>query len=239
MFERTYSLYRRLLGKEPHAADGGTAVQDERRLWVRYEADLQTNVQLAHADRAERVAAQVRDVSIGGARLVVNRRFHLGQMLSLELPGDGETQTVLACVVRVIKLAEERWSLGCTFARELSPTDLERFGARLKPPPEQDQRSWVRHPCTLTANYQCVGEEPAAPATAQVLNISASGVGLLLKEALETGSLINLNLHNSQGALVRTILACVVHRTLRANGEVVAGCNFIRALRDAELRALL
>jgi hypothetical protein len=243
MFERTLSLCRRLLGNRRQVDDAGaTAVHDDRRLWVRYEADVQTSVHLAQANGSERIAARVRDVSVGGARLVVDRPLQLGQILSLELPGEREVQKVLAYVVRVIKLAEARWSLGCTFSRELSPADLERFAARparLRQRDQRDQRASERHPCTLSASYQRIGEGESPVGTARVLNISASGIGLVLTEAVEAGSLLNLNLHNSQGALVHTILGCVVHSTVRASGEVVIGCNFIRELGETELRALL
>jgi hypothetical protein len=38
---------------------------------------------------------------------------------------------------------------------------------------------------------------------------------------------------------VRSILACIVHTTVRAGGELAAGCNFIRELGEEELNALL
>jgi hypothetical protein len=183
--------------------------------------------------------AQICDVSVGGTRLVVDRPIQPGKMLRLELPGDSEPKVVLACVVRVVPLVNGRWSLGCAFSRELSGADLARFGARPARSPEEDQRSYVRHECTLTASYHRIGEDNALPGTAKVLNVSSSGIGLLLNEALEAGSLINLHLHNSQGALVRTILACVVHSTVRVSGDLVVGCNFIRELGVSELKELL
>lgn len=241
MFQRTFSLCRRLIGKN-HTSDlGATAVaHDDRRLWVRYDAALQTQVHVARSGQIERFAAQVTDVSIGGANLVADRAFQAGQILSLELPGaDGAMQLVLACVVRCTALGDGHWSLGCAFSRELTSSDLERYGADKPAMAPEDQRSWVRHKCNLKAAYERVGEDDDRTYDAQVLNVSASGVGLILQDCVDPGALINLRLYNSAGALVRTILACVVHSTQRANGDLVVGCNFIRELGEDELTALL
>jgi hypothetical protein len=146
---------------------------------------------------------------------------------------------VLACVVRATPLGAGQWSLGCAFARELTPADIERFGAEQAQPSAEDQRSWARHPCTLQASYDRVGDADDRAYTAQVLNVSVSGIGLLLHDPAEPGSLLNLRLHRPQGELVRTILACVVHSTQRANGELAVGCNFIRELGEDEVQALL
>src|SRR5438270_7474402 len=96
MFQRTLSLCRRIIGKNQNSDAGATAVaHDDRRLWVRYDTELQTQVQVTGTERTERFAAQVNDVSIGGANLVADRPFKAGQMLSLELPGpDGRVQLV-------------------------------------------------------------------------------------------------------------------------------------------------
>jgi head-tail adaptor len=241
MFERTFSFWQRLIGKtHPDAEGGGTAVQEDRRLWVRYEANLEARVQLSQQSRAERVGARVRNISVGGASLVTDRPFQAGQILSLELPSTGdEQQVVLACVVRVAPLVDAAWSLGCVFARELSAQDLEKVGAQKAKPADDDQRTWVRYDCTSTATYQRIGEENGHTHTAKVLNISASGVGLILQEPAEPGCLISLNLQGKQGAPVRSILACVVHTTVRAGGEMAVGCNFIRELGEDELNALL
>lgn len=242
MFERTFSFWRRLIGPSTLATDsGGTAVQEDRRLWVRCQADVKARVQLTQYDTAERVSAQVRDISIGGANLLTDRAFQAGQILSLELPTvvADELQIVLACVVRVVPHRNGTWSLGCVFARELSAEELEKVGAQKVKPKPGDQRTWLRYDCGTTATYERIGEEHGVTYAAQVLNISASGVGLLLQEPLEPGSLINLSLQGRQGQPVRSILACIVHTTVRADGELAVGCNFIRELGEDELNALL
>jgi hypothetical protein len=240
MFERTFSFWRRWIGKERSAGDdGGTAVAEDRRLWVRYEADLEAHV--SQPTKPERTLVRVCDISLGGCHLVTDRPFQAGQLLSVELAGGefGGAQTVLACVVRLVPQADGKWSLGCVFSRELTADDLERFGARKVKTTGDDQRSYVRFECKVRATYKRVGDSAGEFRDAQVLNISATGVGLLLSESVEPGSLLNVTLFGKQGQPVRTILACVVHSTLRAGGELAVGCNFIRELAEDELHALL
>jgi hypothetical protein len=72
-------------------------------------------------------SAAIRDVSAGGIRLVLRRRFEPGTGLAIELPGNNEVYTVLAQVVHVKPAANGDWSLGCKFVSELSETELERL----------------------------------------------------------------------------------------------------------------
>jgi hypothetical protein len=239
MFERTFSFWRRLLRGGPDEG-GGTAVEEDRRLWVRYHAEAETHVQAAPGDGPERVSARIRDVSVGGASLITDRPFQPGQILSLEMPSAGdELQIVLACVVRAERTSDGHCSLGCVFSRELATEDLRRFGARKVRSPRNDKRAYVRYECKLRATYQRIGTAEERTCSAQVLNVSASGIGLILDDPVEPGSLLNLTLVGSDGQRVRTILACVVHSTIRASGQVAVGCNFIRELGEDELQSLL
>jgi hypothetical protein len=161
-------------------------------------------------------------------------------MLSLELPTDkDEIHTVLACVVRVLPQNDGKWSLGCVFSRELNNEDLGSFGAHKVQASDDDKRVWVRFSCELQASYRKVGDPTGQSHAAQVLNVSANGIGLSVQPTLEAGSLVNVDLLDRSGRMLRTILACVVHTTLRAGGDYAVGCNFIRELSEEELQALL
>jgi hypothetical protein len=234
MFEKTFSFWRRLVGNAP-APD-----QQDRRLWVRYAADFPGHVHFANGTTEGKILARVRDLSVGGASLEVDRRLPLGQMLTLELTGaNDEIRTVLACVVRTTAQSDGNWSLGCVFSRELSDDDLERFGARKTQPASHDKRTWVRYDCDVMAAYRKVGDPVALSHPAKVLNISANGIGLSVHPAVSAGALLNVDLHDRTGRMVRTILACVVHTEQRAGGELAVGCNFIRELGEEELESLL
>jgi hypothetical protein len=239
MFGRTFSFWRQLVHKtQPLTMDA----QTDRRLWVRFPADLQTNVQLEEGPVAEnRVSAKVRDISHGGANLLVERPFEVGQMLTLELPQESpeDSHTVLACVVRVFPAGAGQWALGCIFSRELSADDLEGFEATPVRQAPSDQRTSTRYTTNLGANFQKIGDPDNLTYSAQVLNVSASGVGLEVTLVVDAGALLSVDLRAADGKVVRTILACVVHVTTLARGRWALGCNFIRELSEEDLEALV
>jgi hypothetical protein len=238
MFEKTFSFWRRLVGQAPAAPPASD--QQDRRLWMRYAADLRGNVQLADAGAGDKILAHVRDLSLGGASLEVERPLELGQMLTLELAGgQDEIRSVLACVVRVTAKEPGKWSLGCVFSRELTGEDLLRFGAEKVQAGHEDKRTWVRYDCDIHAAYRKVGDPDTLSHPAKVLNISANGIGLSVNPALNAGALLNVDLLDRSGRMVRTILACVVHTTECTGGDYAVGCNFIRELREDELESLL
>lgn len=242
MFERTFSFWRRLVGRPVETAPAGavaTSVQDERRLWVRYAAEGNACIQLADQPDSKKITVKIRDLSQGGASLEADEPIAPGQILSLQMPfDDGEMYTILACVVRAVP-ENGQWSLGCVFSRELSNEDLAHFGAKKVKHHPEDKRTWVRYDSNLRARFQRIGRTDEPHFDAQVLNISASGIGLLTREAAAAGSLINLELFDRNGHQLRTILACIIHTTTRTNGEHAVGCNFIRELTEDELKALL
>src|SRR5262249_55421430 len=204
-------------------------------------ADLETTLRPEGNAEAGPLAARVRNISRGGISLVVQRHFETGELLTVELPGaePDSRYTVLACVVHVRPLPDGAWALGCTFSGELSPEDLAAFGAQRTRPAPPDQRTWDRYPVTVTASYQPLLAPEGGRQAAQVLNISTTGVGLLVQEAIEPGTLLNVDLHGPAGGHAPTLLACVVHVSARPGGEWALGCNFIRELGEPELAALV
>jgi hypothetical protein len=71
----------------------------------------------------------IRDVSLGGLRLILERRFEPGIVLAVELPENppGETKTILLKVVHVKRQLDGYWSLGCQFVSEMSEDELQRL----------------------------------------------------------------------------------------------------------------
>jgi hypothetical protein len=241
MFQRTVSFWKRLLGRQSPPQAFASVAEDERRVWVRYPADLETTYQPSGAGQAARLSARVRNVSLGGVSLTVDRAFQPGDLLSVELPGATEATrcNVLACVVHVGQAAPGEWVVGCTFARDLGEEDLEAFGARRVRHDPPDQRTWMRFPSDVQVEYRQVGEAEAGGHAAGVLNLSASGVSLLVPEAVENGTLLSVELRAAARPFTRTMLACVVHVNARPDGQWVLGCNFIRSLSEEDMKALL
>jgi hypothetical protein len=79
-------------------------------------------------------SASIRDISLGGVRLTLRRRFEPGAGLEIALSTDvpAETYSVLARVVHVHREDDGSWTLGCKFLSELSEEEVR----HLVPPPE-------------------------------------------------------------------------------------------------------
>lgn len=247
MFERTFSFWRRWVGhsEAEHGADVATATldrpEDERRLWVRHPADLSTTIQLTDQSRGGKSAAQIRDISRGGASLLLDHEIEPGQLINLELPHSMSDQkcTVLACVVRANQEGDGRWAIGCVFSRELTDDDLQDSGAQRVRNDSDDQRTWKRFECQLTAAFDKIGDAEQCRSTAKIINLSASGVGLLVDRFIDAGALLNVYLLGNDGQTRRTILACVVHMTQRGEHAFALGCNFIRELSEQDIQELI
>jgi c-di-GMP-binding flagellar brake protein YcgR len=237
MFERTFSFWRRLLGREPaKTADD----QDDRRLWVRYPADLTTKVRPQEEPNGKQAAARIRDISRGGANLLVDREFREGEMISLELPDSrGGAFEVLGCVVRCSEESAGTYSLGCVFSREMADDDLLRFGARRVRTAPEDQRTWMRFDCDLQGKFHKVGDANPKTYVARIINLSANGVGLLVEDRIEPGALLNVELLARDGHTVKSILACAVHVAEQGQRGYGVGCNFIRELPEADIKQLV
>jgi len=237
MLQRLLSFCRRVFrgGSEPSTGQP----EDERRVWVRHPSSAETVVQPISNGASTRLSARVRNVSRGGANLTVNQRFKEGEMISIELPGASteRTASVLACIVHVGPAGPEHWSLGCTFSEELSDEDLGAFGARRERPATPENRAWKRFNCKVRVTALPVSGTERTTFPAEVVNISASGIGLQVARNVEMGALLSLRLEGA-GGQSREVLACVVH-VIVAGGEWLLGCNFIHELSEADLKALL
>jgi c-di-GMP-binding flagellar brake protein YcgR len=239
MFERTRSFWRRLLAR---ATPGqGPLGMEERRVWIRYRADLQTSYKPASAPETTRLSTHVRNISLGGINLVGSRPFQPGELLTVELPGSTEQSRydVLACVVHCTEERPGECSLGCNFSRELTDDDLASFGAKREKSEPPDQRQWRRFAARVTAIYQPVAQDNKDRLTAQVLDISPSGLRLLVEREMENGTLLSVELHNGAGTRGPTMLACIVHVNCLGDKGWVLGCNFIRSLNEQDLEALV
>jgi hypothetical protein len=105
------------------------------RVYERLECELPVACQPAAAFGREetRWPGTVRDVSQGGLRLTLERRYEPGTGLAIELPQDahGETRTVLLKVIHIRRQPDGLWSLGCKFISELGEDEVRRLLPRL------------------------------------------------------------------------------------------------------------
>jgi hypothetical protein len=211
----------------------------ERRAWLRYPINLETSCQTS-SDPAGCVAT-IRNISLGGMNLVVDRPFPSGTLLKVEVQSSLENTPQMLCV-RVIHVAQQpdgTYSLGCAFARELSDQSLRAFrAARVKPLPP-DKRSWVRFLCNFRALCRRVEPAPVEPCSAKILNVSAAGVGLMVTRRFEVGAPLCVELPIATGDTPTAVPGRVVHAKMQRSGDWVIGCAFNQPLTEEQLRALL
>jgi hypothetical protein len=213
----------------------------EPRLWVRYPCDVAVACQAAARPEDTPQLARVRNISLGGIKLLVDRPFERGAAVSIELPGpsEGLSSTVLATVVRTAPGSKGEWEIGCTFATELTDEELDSLGTRRVPTTPPDRRKWARSPCPVQATFRPLRTREPEVVNANVADISPSGIGLFSPRRVEPGILLTLELRGQTDLPPLTILACVVRLRTVGDGTWLLGCNFIRELREPELRGLL
>jgi hypothetical protein len=99
------------------------------RVYQRQTCELPTTCQPASVLEMKelRWSAIIADISVGGVRIIAQRRFEKGAGLAIELPGT-ETRECNVVFVKVVHLkAHENgaWALGCKFISELSEDELQ------------------------------------------------------------------------------------------------------------------
>src|SRR5262245_5004868 len=99
-----------------------------------------------------------------------------------------------------------------------------------------DRRHSPRFPSNSRVRCVPITNVPDAPIwTAQVRDVSALGIGLMLPLGPGMSTLLEVELTRKNGTPVRNMLARVVHEVRDANKYVV-GCAFVRELGDEDLR---
>jgi hypothetical protein len=240
MWKQLVSFWRWLFGSSVPAPTTEPQ-EDDRRVWVRHLCDIGTTYRDVNDPENVRVSAQVHDISNGGIKLIADHNVEPGSLLSVELPGptEGATYRVLASVIYVNAQTDGKWALGCSFTQELSASDLQNFGAKRVPAPPSDRRNWERFPSKSAANYQRVNDPKSGRYHATVVDLSPTGIGLRVNQALEPGQLLQLDLFPSSGETGISILALVARVSSQEGNEWTVGCSFIRELSQHELKALL
>jgi hypothetical protein len=119
----------------------------ECRVWQRHACGLEASCQpiAARNDRDVHWQATLRDLSVKGVGLVVNRRFEKGAGLAITIPETATrpADTLLVRVVHVKALDKGQWLLGCSLVSELGEDELETLlgmaRAGQAPPPAAGQ----------------------------------------------------------------------------------------------------
>jgi hypothetical protein len=172
--------------------------------------------------------------------LVAAWRVESGDLIRIDLPADAEggESAVLACVVRVQAAASGEWNLHCSFSADLSEEDWRLFN--LDPPAaDAERRALIRFDSQAEVVYEVVGGTPEQRGTAQCVDVSTGGVGFPIPGPVALGSLLHLELRNTEGRRVAVMLASAVSTRRAPDGRHFLGCNFMGELTDSQLRGLV
>jgi PilZ domain-containing protein len=211
-----------------------------RTVWIRDCTEAAGSELEEEVHPSERIEAVVESITQSEIYLQVGRQYEKGSLLSVELPriGENEADHVLAYVLRSWPRGQA-WALTCIFSNELSEEDLRSFGAFRSKSVPPTRRSWTRFPCDRPASYHFLNAPDPKQLPARTVDISPTGIGLLVDQAIETGTVLTLELKGKAGRPGRVVLACVVRSGPVPEHRWHLGCNFIRHLEDKELEALL
>jgi hypothetical protein len=114
-----------------------------------------------------------------------------------------------------------------------------RSGLRAKPL-KTDQRVQMRYPCTSDIAVQPLANRKAGVWNpAKVTNISTKGVGLMVTEPIERGTILSVKLEGPGQRFSRPLLLRVVRVAERPSGIWEVGCTFAIPLDEDEISALL
>jgi hypothetical protein len=99
---------------------------DERRGAIRYPCHLDSTCLPLGGQGQKPWAAAIRDISVNGLGLVLERRFEPGTVLVLQWqrPGEDVPRNLMARVVRTQSQESARWVLGCQLARSLGDEEV-------------------------------------------------------------------------------------------------------------------
>jgi hypothetical protein len=102
-----------------------------------------------------------------------------------------------------------------------------------------DRRVSARHPCSLEVKCQAIGGSTEGPWTGKIIDLSTTGLGLLLPEPLDRGTILLVEIPSPPASAPPTLSACVIHTRPHEEGSIFTGCILAEQLSDAELAALL
>jgi PilZ domain-containing protein len=106
-------------------------------------------------------------------------------------------------------------------------------------PRRVERRALVRRRFEWEVDCQLQSDGNPERRPAQVRDISADGLGLVLECPFEPGAILDVELTSRDGSLSYTVVARVTHTHQLSDGSWLAGCGFVGKLNDEELRDLL
>ena len=102
------------------------ARQTERRAWTRYPTQLETFCRQAVGGPEMCWSGIIQNISRGGIRLLMHRRFEPGAFLKVDVPVPIEHPGpyFISRVIYATLQPDGTWALGCAFTEELDETSI-------------------------------------------------------------------------------------------------------------------
>jgi hypothetical protein len=112
-------------------------------------------------------------------------------------------------------------------------------GGAKKPRSPSNRRASVRYQCGPATVGRLVQPDAHQMQPVWVLNLSLTGIGLLLEHRIEPDTFLVVQLKDVTGQRLFELPATLVHITRQPTGDWLAGCEFLTRLSDDDLDALL
>jgi hypothetical protein len=214
-------------------------VNEERRSAVRHRVCFP--LPCWPADGGPVWKAYIRDISTLGMAMNLPQEVTIGAVLEIELQSVSASpiRRVMARVVHAEQEGRGWWLAGCVFIGELTANELNLVHAEAIRSKASDRRHWLRFPCNVESVCYTCETIPGERHPARVVNISASGIGLLLACRFEQGALLQFELPAELNQPARLSLVRVVRVLEQSPGMWFHGCEFAAELAEDDLRRLL
>jgi hypothetical protein len=108
-------------------------------------------------------------------------------------------------------------------------------GSPVTPDERREAERFLPEPSSICRVVSDVQDEVAR---ATVRDLSATGIGLLVRKPIKPGSVLILNLEVRECRLPRPLPVRVMHAAPAAEGNWLVGCQFVRRLSEPELQIL-
>jgi len=238
------------------------------RVYPRHPCSLDVACQpVAARDKEDPIwEGQIRNLSLGGLGLVLNRRFERGASLAIEVSlGDDQSETHLTKVIHVRAASGGRWLHGCEFISKLSDDELQRLLQQETPQPPSSPTVAaaiaVPEPVSAPATTLPPVPEPTRnegrvvkrhrvngsarwrctsageKRTCPIQDLSPLGAALVFPGPISLNTVLDIDLC-SGAALVAQVQGRVVNVFRNGDDAWVIGCAFIEELRSHALLPL-
>jgi hypothetical protein len=104
---------------------------------------------------------------------------------------------------------------------------------------EHERRLEVRYRCSRSHMCRVLVRPSFRNLPAFLDQVSTSGVGLIIQERLEPGSVLALQLPSVRAGMSQVQSACVIHVHPDGHGAWFHGCSLSRPLSNHEIAALI